>query len=184
MQASDMDKDNQIIIEYKNGDASAFDALVSQNLKIVYNIAIDYCKDPDAAEDIVQETFVKVWKHIQKFDTTKKFRPWLYQITRNTAMDYLRKTRPVPFSAFDSNVIENIAKDISYNYSEYQGVGASYDLIGLAEKLTPQQSSLLAMKIEDNLTFRQIAEKQKRPINTVKSQYLRIIKQLRDSLLR
>lgn len=184
MQGIDIDTDKQLVIEYRMGNTKAFDVLVSQNLKRVYNIALDYCKDTDVAEDIVQETFVKVWKNIHKFETNKKFRPWLYQITRNTAMDYLRKAKSIPFSAFDTQVIENLSKDFSYQNSEYQGINASYDLKSIANKLTPQQNYLLAMKIEDNLTFRQIAEKEKRPINTVKSQYLRIIQHLRNSLLR
>lgn len=183
MKSENMESDKQLIIEYLTGNAGAFDDLVSRNLKMVYNIALDYCKDPDAAEDIAQETFVKVWKNIHKFEINKKFRPWLYQITRNTAMDYLRKAKPVPFSAFDSQVIDNLAADTSYQNSEYIGAHSSYDLDKLSDKLTPQQTKLLVMKIEDNLTFKQIAEKQKRSINTVKSQYLRVIKQLRSSLL-
>ncbi len=167
--------DKKLISQYLSGKQEALQLLVSMHIKSVYNIALDYCKDTDAAEDITQETFIKVWKHISKFDQTKDFKPWLYQIARNTSLDYLRKRETVPFSAFEPQIIENIAKDISNPEYDYENRVLKLRLKDIMGKLSTQQLNLLMLKLDDNLTFKQIAEKNNEPLNSVKSRYLRTI---------
>ena len=54
------------------------------------------------AEDITQEVFVKIWKNIKKFDQNRSFKPWIFQIAKNTSIDFLRKKKSIPFSKFEN----------------------------------------------------------------------------------
>lgn len=86
-----MDKDdNQLIIDYLAGNEASFTLLVKRHLKPVYNFAYRLCGDKVAAEDIAQETFLKIWKNIKKYKHSENFKPWLFKIARNTTIDWLR----------------------------------------------------------------------------------------------
>src|ERR1700733_2556258 len=93
--------DNDLVLQYRSGNKKAFEALVERYFAHVFNFITRYTSDQVAAEDIVQETFVKVWKNIKKFDETKNFKSWLFTIARNTSLDWLRKKKAVPFSSFE-----------------------------------------------------------------------------------
>ncbi|MDO8512616.1 MAG: sigma-70 family RNA polymerase sigma factor [bacterium] len=86
------------IIDAQNGDETAFAELVKQNLPLIYRYIFRLTGNVATAEDLTQETFVRVWKNLSRFDTKKPFRPWLYRIARNCAFDFLRKKNTVPFS--------------------------------------------------------------------------------------
>ena len=74
-----------------DGDRLAFRELVLENSHAMFNLAWRMTCDEAAAEDIVQEAFIKAWRSIGDFRMEASFRSWLHRITVNTAMDYLRK---------------------------------------------------------------------------------------------
>lgn len=84
-------EDEKLVTLYLEGDQSAFEILVKRYTTPIYNFVGQFVGYGATAEDITQETFIKVWKSLNKFDKTKKFKPWLYRIARNSAFDYLRK---------------------------------------------------------------------------------------------
>lgn len=84
-------EDEKLVTLYLEGNQSAFEILVKRYTASIYNFVGQFVGYGANAEDIVQETFIKVWKSLKKFDKSKKFKPWLYRIARNTAFDYLRK---------------------------------------------------------------------------------------------
>jgi RNA polymerase sigma-70 factor (ECF subfamily) len=73
------------------GDRLAFRELVLDNSHAMFRLAWRMTCDESAAEDIVQEAFIKAWRSIKDFRMESSFRSWLHRITVNTAMDYLRK---------------------------------------------------------------------------------------------
>ena len=83
--------DNEIIIQYLNGDKDAFTEIVNRYLKLIYNFTYRLVGNEKVAEDISQEVFLKAWKNIKKFDLEKNFKTWIFSIAKNTAIDYLRK---------------------------------------------------------------------------------------------
>lgn len=74
-----------------NGDRLAFRELVLEHSQAMFRLAWRLTGDPAAADDIVQEAFIKAWKNVGKFRMDSSFRSWINRITVNTAMDYLRK---------------------------------------------------------------------------------------------
>ena len=73
------------------GDRMAFRELVLENSHAMFRLAWRMTSDESAAEDVVQEAFIKAWRNIGNFRMESSFRSWLHRITVNTAMDYLRK---------------------------------------------------------------------------------------------
>jgi len=79
--------DLQLIELSNKGDMGALETLISRYLKLVYFFVYSYLKNNANAEDVSQEIFVKLWKNLSKFDQSKEFRPWLYQIAKNSCLD-------------------------------------------------------------------------------------------------
>jgi len=83
--------EQKIIRKAAKGDRAAFRQLVLEHSHAMFRLAWRLSGDENAAEDIVQEAFIKAWRKIGKFRMDASFKSWLHRITVNTAMDYLRK---------------------------------------------------------------------------------------------
>ena len=84
-----MDK-STLISRSKNGDIAAWEPLVRMHQQPVFRFAYLLLGDPDDAEDVAQETFLRAWKYLKRFDTTRPLRPWLLSITSNLASNWRR----------------------------------------------------------------------------------------------
>lgn len=83
--------EHKIIRKAAQGDRLAFRELVLEHSHAMFRLAWRLTSDETAAEDIVQEAFIKAWRKIGNFRMESSFKSWLHRITVNTAMDYLRK---------------------------------------------------------------------------------------------
>lgn len=99
--------DEELVAAAKQGDTAAFEALVRAHSGRVYAHALRFFGDPHAAEDALQEVFVKVFRSIQTFDGAAAFPTWLYRVTRNVCLDMLRsgRRRPVPVDLTDLSLV-------------------------------------------------------------------------------
>ena len=73
-----------------NGDATAWEPLVLAHQEAVFRLSYLLLGDPDDAEDVAQETFLRAWNHLQRFDSTRPLRPWLLSIASNLASNRRR----------------------------------------------------------------------------------------------
>ena len=83
--------DAQLILEVLRGNLSSFEAIVKRYQKSIWRHAFRILKDPMAADDATQETFIRAFKHLNDFKRQKSFKSWLYKIATNFCLDYLRK---------------------------------------------------------------------------------------------
>lgn len=81
----------QLVTAYRSGRSEAFEALVRRFRPELLHFLIRFVSNRAAAEDLFQETFLQVHISINTFDTSKRFKPWLFTIAANKARDYLRK---------------------------------------------------------------------------------------------
>ena len=89
------DKQKTISLEaLKNGDRAEFAHLVEEFSPMIYRLGLKMLNNPQDAEDILQETFIKAYKNIEKFDGRSSISTWLYRIATNEALMSLRKKRP------------------------------------------------------------------------------------------
>ncbi len=177
------DYDTKLIKEYLNGDEEALKSLVFLYTKPIYNFIYHICYEENEAKDITQETFIKVWKNLKKFNLNKEFKPWIFSIARNTTIDWIRKRKPLLFSSLDDNeentnsFEENIKdenilqEEILINEEESRN---KRDILNEALKnISVNQRTIILLKNNEEMTFEEIASVLGKPMNTVKSQYRR-----------
>jgi len=179
--------DKKLIDDYFKGDDEAFDLLVKRHLPSVFTFAFSYVGSQDVAEDVTQDAFIKAWHNLKKFDTGKNFKTWIFSITKNSALDFLKKRRDIPFSVFDNEDGENIlAQTIpDGNPLLYDAFDKKTMLGALKEAiftLKTSYQSVLNSHYFDKLTFAQIALSSGEPLNTVKSRHRRALGILREQL--
>ncbi len=172
--------DKQLVRKFRLGEEQAFESLVNRYLKPLYRFVFQLTQDEQAAEDIVQETFVKVWKSLAKFDENKKFSTWLYAIAKNTALDWLKKKKTLPFSAFESadgsNFLEMIKDQTApVAFELWQKMDNAQAAEQFLNSLSPQLRTLLILHYKEGFSLVEIAEIFGQPVNTIKSQARRAI---------
>lgn len=86
--------DIDIINKVLQGDQQSFEELVKRYQGFVFTISLRYSRNREDAEEIAQDVFVKVYRSLAAFRKDSRFSTWLYTITVNTAMTFLRKTKP------------------------------------------------------------------------------------------
>jgi len=167
--------DEQLIDAHLNGDAEALVILITRHFDSIYSYIYRIVRSKTEAEDIVQETFIKVWKQLDRFKPGTGLRPWLFRIARNTAIDHLRKKKSIPFSHFnEEGEAEVVFVDASIDVLEETIAREQKDHLNAAlEALPLQYREVLVLRAEDNLTFEEIAAALGKPLNTVKSLYRR-----------
>lgn len=181
------DEDKKLTASYLNGDTEALAKLVERNLGLVYRYGFRMTRNDEDAQDVAQETFVKLWRNIQKFDSSKNFRTWLLGIAHNTAIDLLRKKKDIIFSD-----VNNIEEGGSFEESIVDVAPLPLEVFEQAEQkklldnalgqISPASREVLILYHEENLTFAQIGAILNKPLNTVKSQYRRALVSLRKIL--
>jgi RNA polymerase sigma-70 factor (ECF subfamily) len=190
MASDDAVSDRALVEAYFEGDESVFAALVERHLSMTYKFTYRYLQNVDDTNDVVQEVFLKAWKNLARFDVERNFRTWLLTIAKNTALDFIKKKRPVLFSK-----IEEAYDDLDAFLAPYLAPGAG-DLPNEAlekqetkehlEKmlagLAPSSRTILSLRYVDRMKFREIAELLGEPIDTVKSKHRRALRALHGDL--
>jgi RNA polymerase sigma-70 factor (ECF subfamily) len=179
--------DEELIAAYLAGEETAFSELTRRRLSEVYSFSLRLVGDTAAAEDISQEAFIKAWKSLQKYDArTSKFKTWMLRIVRNTAIDYLRKKKNIPLSAFDtesSNVLaETAAADEELAPEMLAKLDDARELHATLEQMPPKQREILLLYYTNDCTFEEIGNMVGEPTNTIKSRHRRALALLRKLL--
>jgi RNA polymerase sigma-70 factor (ECF subfamily) len=177
-------EDKKLIQEYLNGDPQALDFLIERYLKLIYGFVYKNVGSENDAEDITQEVFVKVWKNIKKFDQERSFKPWIFQIAKNTSIDYLRKKKSIPFSKFENEkgqnpLVENILAD---HLNLIENISDKKTLASAMQGLSDKEQKVINLRYFEGLSFREIAERFKESVNTIKSRYRRSLINLKRNI--
>ena len=86
----------QLVRQATGGDLEAFEELVRRLQRQVYGFAVHHLRDFDEAQDLTQEIFVKLYRNLGRFDSTRPFGPWFWKLAANTTINYRRKRVPAP----------------------------------------------------------------------------------------
>ena len=180
--------DSQLVLESLEGKDASFAELVSRHVSGVYRFAYRYVRDPADAEDIAQETFVRAWKNLKKFDTSRNLKTWLFTIAKNASLDMLKKKKPLAFSRItgaESELESFLAPYVAAGELPEIAVDQKFlkvDMDQALAKLPPAYRAVLALRYNEHLKFREIAETLGEPIDTVKSKHRRGLALLRNVL--
>ena len=179
--------DEEIIALYQNGEEGAFKGLIDRYTSPLYNFVVRLAPK-ESASDIVQETFIKVWKNLHKFDSSKaSFKTWIFAIAKNTATDFLRKKRILLFSDLEKeeevgSFSENIPDENLLPDEILQKLQDSSLLNKTLDKLPVNYKTVLILHYQEEMTFDDIGKILEKPLNTVKSDHRRALIKLREIL--
>jgi RNA polymerase sigma-70 factor (ECF subfamily) len=147
-----------------SGDESAMAALYDRYSSLVYAVALRVLGDTGTAEDVLQEVFMQLWRNPAAFDSSRgNLGAWLGVITRNRAIDGLRKRRPETDIA---DVIVSVEPDMA---SEAERARAMVKVRSALGGMPGTQRSALEMAYFEGLTHTEIAAKTGEPLGTIKT---------------
>jgi RNA polymerase sigma-70 factor (ECF subfamily) len=161
-----------------NGDKAAFRALYAEAGPRLFAICLRMMKSRDAAEDVFQEAFVKIWQRSHQFDPGKGHAlAWLAAITRNCALDRLRKPGRAALP-FDETVVEEIDAQVRAIAPAADG----RDLKRCLEALREDYRRVIVLAYVDGLTHEELAGRLGKPVWTIKSWVRRGLEQLKGCM--
>ena len=163
-QRQDIPADLSIVSGLKTGDQGAMAQLYDRYSSVVYAVALRVLGDTGAAEDVLQEVFLQLWRNPSAFDAARgSLASWLAVITRNRAIDSLRKRRP---ETDIEDVVLSVATDLA---AEADRARAAETVRGVMGSMAPAQRSALEMAYWEGMSHSEIANKTGEPLGTVKT---------------
>lgn len=162
--------DALLIESYIDGNEYALEKLIQKHKSRIYNFIYSKVMDRDTAEDIFQDTFIKVIRTLKKggYDENGKFLPWVMRIAHNLIIDFFRKSNRIPTfeNRDDYDVFQFIGDDSGNVEDALFDAQVENDLSHLIESLPDDQKEVLMMRIYRDMSFKEIAENTDVSINT------------------
>lgn len=172
-----MKADLRLIEEVKQGNQASFAILVERHQRTMMKAALRITRDLTAAEDVVQETFIKAYQKLNSFEGRSSFKSWLYQITLNTARNKIRSYRKENLS------IEGLVLSTEGHMEAHLHRASVFEMLkseidGLPEK----QKQAISLRVFDDLSFKEISEIMDCPYDTAKANYRHALLKLKSKL--
>jgi RNA polymerase sigma-70 factor (ECF subfamily) len=155
--------DTELINKAQNGDESAFNELVCRYDRNVLSIALKYVNDRDDAKDIYQEVFLRVFRGLKKFQFKSEFSTWLYRITTNVCLTFIRSGRKNTMmkidNEMDTDIIDNMAETDDANSPDnlFLRSEVTNNVNKGLEKLSPKQKMIFILKHFEGYKIREIS---------------------------
>ncbi len=173
----------------REGDRAEFARLVEQYSPMIYRLGLKMLNNPQDAEDILQETFIKAYKHINKFDGRSSVSTWLYRIATNEALMSLRKKRPDTVSFDVPSIYESEPQEplqiidwCCMPEEEYLTAESRLRLDQAAERLPESLRIVFVLRDIEGLSTRETAEVLNISETAVKTRLSRARLRLREDL--
>lgn len=175
------DSDQALVRRFKAGDEGAFNELVRRYQGRVYGLACRMVRNPEDAEDISQEVFVKAYQALRRFREDSAVYTWLYRIASNLCINYLRRKK----------LRESLSYETIAGWLAGRGAGPDREMargaVGTAveeavAKLPPRQRTVFILRQYEGLSHDEIAAALKRSVGAVKANYFHAVKRLQKEL--
>ncbi len=161
-----------LIERLKTGDNRALYSLYDKYSAALFGVIVRMCRDRELAEDLLQESFVKIWEKIGSYDPAKgRFYTWAYRIARNTTLNHLRKNNPL-IQTDDISVYDT--KEIGVKEPEAE------ELNGMLKKLDPHHQQAIELVYFQGYTHREAHQEMDVPLGTFKSYIKQALSKLRE----
>jgi RNA polymerase sigma-70 factor (ECF subfamily) len=172
-------------VRLRRGDPDAFDALLARYQNRLYRYLVRLTANPAVAEDLFQETWLKVITRIHRYDERRPIEPWLFAVARNLAIDHLRKASPESLDEPSESGETRIARLGADEPGSLERL-LEQERRGLLERKLEALPALyreaLSLRFEEEMTFEEIAEVLSAPVSTVKSRVQRALSTLRKRM--
>ncbi|MEX1021269.1 MAG: sigma-70 family RNA polymerase sigma factor [Litorilinea sp.] len=162
----------------RQGDQRAFGNLVRAYERPVYNLTYRMLGNPQEAEDAAQETFLRAYANLEKYNPSHKFSTWVFAIANNHCIDRLRKRRAVFVSIDDNPVLENLQSDAPLPEPAALRTEQSGEIQELISRLEPDYRTPLVLRYWEEYSYEEIAQTMQLTVAAVKSRLFRARQQL------
>jgi len=165
--------EREAIKQVQKGHTEAYQVIVECYMKRAYYIALGYVRNAQDAMDISQESFIKAFRKIKRFDAEKSFFPWFYKLLKNLCLDHIKRrsrTQEVPLD--EARVLKEEREDREMKEILWKGI----------EKLPFEQREVIILRYFQQLSYQEIAEITARPVGTIMSSLYYAKKRLREAI--
>jgi RNA polymerase sigma-70 factor, ECF subfamily len=180
-------EDQELLARVADGDSRALDALYDRYGRVVYGVALRILGEAEPAEDVVQETFWRVWRRARTFQSGRgRVTAWIFGIAHNLSVDELRRQRSRPQPVYDTDETpvlrdrEDGRMDVVADALENER-GRLID--AALQQISDDQREAIELAYFGGLSQSEIAEQLQSPIGTIKTRIRLGLRKLRDLLL-
>jgi RNA polymerase sigma-70 factor (ECF subfamily) len=172
------DLDIDLIDRYLGGDIEAFNELMEAHEDRVFAICLRMLRDREAALDATQDTFLTVFRKVDRYKATAAFSTWLYRVTVNTCYDHLRKQKRKRADRLPEthDILDPTAQD------EFDAVDVRPQIEAALADLSPDFRAAIVLVDLQGMSIEQASDVLEVPTGTIKSRLFRARKQLSQSL--
>lgn len=182
-----MSSDQELIERFKDGDETAFEELLQRYDKKVLATAYKYVRSKDLAKDIYQETFIRVYKGLHRFEYRSQFNTWLYRIVVNTCLSFAKKEQRheyAPLSGDDDDGFLNTLPDEASPDPSLSGIDKERKVAihAAVKKLPDQQRMVFVLRHYQGYKMKEIAAMMNIKEGTIKRYLFHAVQKLRADL--
>jgi RNA polymerase sigma-70 factor (ECF subfamily) len=171
--------EHQLVLRLRERDEAAFAALYDRYAPAVQGLARTILHDSSLAQEATHDVFLRLWQRPENYDQSRgPFAPWLLRVTRNRAIDLLRRQREQPFAGDDAEAIGWVLDPAPDPAEQAVSLVIGQQVRAALADLSADQRGLLEMAYFGGLSQREIADHLHRPLGTVKSQIRSAMRQL------
>ena len=174
MASKDCDLDAALVDRYLTGDMTAFDELMIRYERQIYRVCYRYVENRDDAKDLAQEVFIKAFEHLPSFRRESSLKTWLYRIAMNHCINHVKK------NAHEFVEVTEFTKSVRAPMHDQLEEQEQRDHFRrLVQHLPPKQKAILEMRINDHLSYEEIATMSGRSVSTIKASVFFALEKLR-----
>lgn len=167
--------DTELVQLVKAGEAQPFDELVRRHSIKIHDLCYKILRNYDDASDMAQETFIKAYRKINKFDGRSQFSTWLYRIAVNNCLNYLKKQRPT-----EEIYEEMMSGGKDDPVERYRAKRLKEMIYKAVAKLPTVQRAVFTLRTLEDMSYQEVSEILKKPISTIKVNHHLAVKNLRN----
>ncbi|MEQ7800976.1 RNA polymerase sigma-70 factor [Pedobacter sp. ASV1-7] len=177
-----INREIELLEKLKLQDPKAFSQLYTLYVKKIYAYALGILKSPSLAEDVTQDTFVKLWEHALSIKSDRSIQPFLFTIVRNLSLNVIKQASKQAFISDEMFSHVESQQEDGLQYTERKQTG---EIIGKAvDQLPPQRRIIYDLCRNYGYSYKQTADKLGIKDSTVNSQMVKALKTIKDFMVR
>lgn len=165
--------ESEVIKQVIKGNREAYQVIVERYMQRAYYIALGFVRNSQDAMDISQESFIKAFRKIKRFDPEKSFFPWFYKLLKNLCLDHIkRRSRVQEIPLDEARILNEEREDREMKEILWRGI----------ETLSFEQKEVIILRYFQQFSYQEIAEITAKPVGTVMSSLFYAKKRLKEAI--
>lgn len=175
-------EDLHIISQIKAGNSKAFSVLVDRYKNLVFTLALKMLENREEAEEVAQDVFIKVFNYIGTFNGDSKISTWIYKITYNTCLDYIKKLKKARHQVSINEITVNQLGSVDALFDQLDKEDRKTVVAECLQQLSPDENFLMVLFYFEEKSLLEISKIVHLKVNHLKVKLFRIRKKLASLL--